>query len=347
MVKDILNIIPYNNRYKRSYLFLAKLICDDYQVEKVIGVENISTYLFYKGYGIKLDKSADMGIEKLVRHDIHTENTIYRAIMYNDLERFIQFTERKEFFEDQKFYSLLYPSNLEGYSLLELCCYHGAIDCFKLLRTKFQSEITKLCLELSFLGGNQEIMSECLKYQKPDEKCMEYAIISHNIDFVTFLMNEYNIEIDLYYCGKYNNLDAVLVYFDQTNNINKCFMYSGMFNIPSLSEYFLSLGANINEKHKDGLTALHYAAIKNSEETVKFLVSHGININEKNKCGETALHYAAQYNNKEIAKLLISHGANINEKDKDGKTALRYALENNSKETAELLISHDGRILSK
>ena len=41
------------------------------------------------------------------------------------------------------------------------------------------------------LGEKLEIMSECLKYQNPNEKCMEYAIISHNIDFVTFLMNEY------------------------------------------------------------------------------------------------------------------------------------------------------------
>ncbi|KAI5550271.1 protein ubiquitination, partial [Trichomonas vaginalis G3] len=53
-------------------------------------------------------------------------------------------------------------------------------------------------------------MSECLKYQKPNEKCMEYAIISHNIDFVTFLMNEYNMEIDLDYCGWYNNLESFL-----------------------------------------------------------------------------------------------------------------------------------------
>ncbi|EAY05435.1 hypothetical protein TVAG_197360 [Trichomonas vaginalis G3] len=97
---------------------------------------------------------------------------------------------------------------MEGCSLLELCCYHGAVDCFKLLRSKFNSEITKECIGLSFLGGNSEIMSELLKYQTSDEECMEYAIISHYIDFVTFLMNEYNIEIDLKYfpimCRKLN-----------------------------------------------------------------------------------------------------------------------------------------------
>ncbi|EAY01923.1 hypothetical protein TVAG_068900 [Trichomonas vaginalis G3] len=117
--------------------------------------------------------------------------------MYDDKEKFIYFTESNGFFKDQAFESDLYPCSGLGYSLLDLCCYHGAVGCFKLLRTKFNSEITQQCLELSFLGGNQEIMSECLKYQTPDEKCMEYAIISHNIDFVTFLMNEYNIQIRL------------------------------------------------------------------------------------------------------------------------------------------------------
>ncbi|EAY10590.1 ankyrin repeat protein, putative [Trichomonas vaginalis G3] len=260
--------------------------------------------------------------------------------MYNDKVEFIYFTERDDFDKDHKINSNLYPYSKEGYSLLELCCSHGAVDCFKLLRSKFKSEITQKCLQFSFLGGNPEIMSECFKYQEPDEECMKYAIISHNIDFVTFLMNEYNIEIDLRICGLYKNLECFLVYFDQTNDINKCFVYSPIFNIRSLIEYFLSHGANINEKDENGVTALHYAAENNSKETAEVLISHGANINEKNKNGVTALHYAALNNSKETAEVLISHGANINEKDENGVTALHYAALNNSKETAEVLISH-------
>ncbi|EAY16453.1 hypothetical protein TVAG_004840 [Trichomonas vaginalis G3] len=84
--------------------------------------------------------------------------------MNNDLERFITFTERKEFDQYQKLISKLYPYFEKGYSLLELCWYHGVVDCFKLFRTKFSSEITLTCLELSFLGKNPEIMSESVKY---------------------------------------------------------------------------------------------------------------------------------------------------------------------------------------
>ncbi|EAX81917.1 ankyrin repeat protein, putative [Trichomonas vaginalis G3] len=247
----------------------------------------------------------------------------------------------------QKLISGLYPYTEEGYSLLELCCYHGAFDCFKFLRTKFSSEISETCLQLSFLGGNKEIMSECLKYQKPDENCMIYAIISHNIDFVTFLMNEYKIEIDLEYSAVFNNLESFLVYFDQTNNINKCFVYSPILNISSILEYFLSHGANINEKDESEKTTLYIAAMYNNKETAEVLISHGANINEKDEGGKTALHIAAFVNSKETAEILISHGANINEKDEDGKTALHIAAFVNSKETAEILISHGANINEK
>ena len=129
--------------------------------------------------------------------------------------------------------------------------------------------------------------SECLKYQTPDKKYMKYAIISHNIDFVTFLMNEYDLEIDLDYCVKFKNLESFFVYFDQTNDINKCFVYSSKFNIPSLCKYFLSHGANVNERDKNGNTSLHITTWHNSKETAEVLISHGANINEKDERGKS------------------------------------------------------------
>ncbi|EAY07046.1 hypothetical protein TVAG_311710 [Trichomonas vaginalis G3] len=221
IVKDIFRIITFNNRFTNSYLTLAKFITDDYHLTQIDGNGFLPDFLFYKKYRIKLNNHIDYKND-LTNIDIHTENTIYNAIMYNDLERFIFFTEREGFDKDQKILNSLYPYNCE-YSLLELCCYHGAVDCFKLLRTKFKSEITQKCLEFSFLGGNAEIMSECLKYQTPNGTCMMFAIISHNIDFVTFLMNEYNIEIDLFNCEIYKNLEAFLVYLDQTKDAKNAY----------------------------------------------------------------------------------------------------------------------------
>ena len=151
VIEDILGIIPYNNRYTKSYLEIAKHISDDYHVIEVNKVEAISNYLFYKEYGIKLDM-AYFYINIYENLDYNSEDTIRSAIMNNDLERFIAFTERDDFDKNQKLESKLYPYSKEGYSLLELCCYHGAVDCFKLLRTKFYSEITQTCFHFSFLG---------------------------------------------------------------------------------------------------------------------------------------------------------------------------------------------------
>ncbi|EAX99714.1 hypothetical protein TVAG_472160 [Trichomonas vaginalis G3] len=283
IINDILSIIPYNNRYTKSYLELIKLISDDYYGKDVKSIPLTSYLHFYKEYTNNLDYNNNFQEINDEYQEILVENTIYRAIMYNDKERFIFFMESEGFDENKKLKNKIYPFSFKiSYSLLELCCYYGAVDCFKLLRTKFNSEITETCLGFSFLGGNKEIISECLKYQTPDFDCMKYAIISHNIDFVTFLLNEYNLNINFIFCGILNNLDAFLVNFDQTNDINESFLYSGMFDIPSLCDYFLSHRANINAKYFDNRTALRFAVRYNCGKTTEFLLSHGANINEKN-----------------------------------------------------------------
>ncbi|EAY18547.1 ankyrin repeat protein, putative [Trichomonas vaginalis G3] len=345
IIRDILFIIPYNNRYTKSYLYLAKLITNDYHIKEVNHINHISNLLFYKEYGIKINNEDDF--ENLKSLNILNENTIYRAIMYNDIEMFIAFIEKEGFDENQRLQSKLYPDSKKGYTLLELCCYYGAVDCFKFLRSKFNSEITQKCLKFSFLGKNPEIMSECLKYQEINYKIMKYAIISHNIDFIAFLMNEHQLDPDIVSCGTYNNLESFLIYFLRTNNINKCFITSKMFNAPSVCEYFLTLGADVNIKDREGNTALHIASFFDSKEMAEFLLLHGANINVRDKYGETALHIAAYNNSKETTELLIAHGANVNEKNELEETALHCAASNNSKETAEFLLSHGANINDK
>ncbi|EAY14646.1 hypothetical protein TVAG_460630 [Trichomonas vaginalis G3] len=227
IINDILNIIPYKNRYAKSYLSLAKRIFDDYHVTEVRCVDSLPGFLFYKEYGINLRAYGYIyEDDEPEEFTIHTDDTIYRAIAENDKEKFIAFTQMEGFDKDQRLDNSLYPLSDDGFTLLELCYYHGAVDCFKFLRTKFNSEITQECLQLSFLGGNQEIMNECLKHQEPDDECMIYAIISHNIDFVTFLMNEHNLDIEDISCGKFKNLEALLVYYDQTDDVDTCFVFS-------------------------------------------------------------------------------------------------------------------------
>ena len=54
MIQTILNLVPYNNHYAKSYLFLAKLLSDEYHVKEVSNVTEVSQFMFYKEYGICL-----------------------------------------------------------------------------------------------------------------------------------------------------------------------------------------------------------------------------------------------------------------------------------------------------
>ncbi|EAY14687.1 hypothetical protein TVAG_461040 [Trichomonas vaginalis G3] len=352
IITEISQLSIYNNRYMKSYLVIAKQIVDEYHLNHVNGIDRVFNYLFYKEYITVLNEYMKYHFnyyeDAHYSSDIHNQKTLHRSIMDDDKIALINFTEKEGFDKNQKFLCDLYPF-LGGYgiSLLELCCYHGSVDCFKFLRTKFQSEITPTCLRYSFLGGNPEIMNECLKVQKPDALCMKYAIISHNIDFVTFLMNEHNIKIDLKLCSKYNNLQSFLIYLDQTNDINTCFVYSLNFHLSSLLEYFISNGADINAKDINEFTPLHCAARNNSKETAEILISNGADINAKTKDEFTPLHCAARNNSKETAEIIISNGADINAKTKDEFTPLHSAAMNNSKETTEILILNGADINAK
>ncbi|EAX98993.1 hypothetical protein TVAG_432020 [Trichomonas vaginalis G3] len=343
IISDISAMSRYNNRCMKSYIQLVKLIYDEYKPTEKITTVFPFDYLFYKEYGIFFDKDTkdfleDFESQNLILN-IHEENTVYRAIMDDDIGLLISFTNIDDFDKNQTLNNELYPDTEEEFSLLELCCYYGSVNCFKLLISKFKSEITARCLRLSFLGGNPEIISECLKYQKPDEKCMEFAIISRNIDFVSFLKNEYNIEIDPFCCSDCINLQAFFIYLDQTNDIKDCFVYSPKFHMTSLCEYFISRGVDINAQNEEGKTVLYYASSEERGEMVEFLISKGADINAKDKNDENPLHGAAYMDNIDAAKSLISHGANINETDNDGATPLDQANYGCCEEMIEFLNS--------
>ncbi|EAY03931.1 hypothetical protein TVAG_314610 [Trichomonas vaginalis G3] len=279
IISAIITASKYNNKYFKSYWILFKLFYEKYHPKQIFCISNIFDYFVYKEYGIVFDEFTKGKIDdfesKNYSMDIHEENTIYRAVMNDDKDSFIVFIESEGFDRNQELNSDFYPYRL---SLLELCCYHGAVNCFKLLRTKFNSEITRECLQLSFLSGVPDIVNECLKFHEPDYGCMRNAVISHNIDFVTFLTYEHNLEIDYGYSCRYFNLHALFVYLDQIGDINGSFVNSVWFNMPSLCDYFLSHGVDINAKDNRGRTALHLAARINKKEIAEFLILHGANI---------------------------------------------------------------------
>ncbi|EAY02896.1 hypothetical protein TVAG_168980 [Trichomonas vaginalis G3] len=310
----VTNAFKYNNRFLRSYMKLLKIVYEEFQINPEPYISPVLYYFFYQDYGLPVG-AVNQALfksykEKNYTIDIHAENTIHRAIMDDDIKSLISFTETPGFEVDQLFKSDLYPYYRDGLTLLELCCYHGAVSCFKYLYQELKAQITTTCLELSFLGGNPDIMGECLKLKKSNQRCLTFAIISHNIDFVTFLLNEnIYLSVDLFELAFYHNIPAFFAYLDMTQNLNHCFIYSPLFFMPNLVEYLISLGADINAKSSDGETALHNSCNYVSKQMFDILISNHADITVTNRNGDSVLHRAAWNNRIDIMKYRVSKGA--------------------------------------
>ncbi|EAX89957.1 ankyrin repeat protein, putative [Trichomonas vaginalis G3] len=207
---------------------------------------------------------------------------------------------------------------------------------------------------------------------------MKNAIISHNIDFVCFLMNEYQLKIDFVLCIMFDNIQAFFVYLDQTREISVCFVNLPYFRLKSLVNYFMQHGidintvvlsdtalinsikvesldlleylvlngANINTGYKSSHSPIHIAAGRGNEEIVRFLISLGAKIKNNKKITPPLL-VAAGKNKIKNAKILISNGADINVKDSADRNVLYLSLENSNEEMTKYFISCGADIHAK
>ncbi|EAX85334.1 hypothetical protein TVAG_022550 [Trichomonas vaginalis G3] len=165
---QILTIIStamaFNVKYIKQYMEIFKMIYQEYH--PIFTRKEIQSipYIFWadlqdeNGVLLSTRYSSEIEANKTKDYSLNfiEDNTIYRAIIYDDKFSFIIFTETDSFDKNQMLDSDFYPSSPN--SLLELCCYHGSVNCFKLLISKFNSIITKKCLYYSFLGGNPDII---------------------------------------------------------------------------------------------------------------------------------------------------------------------------------------------
>ena len=101
-----------------------------------------------------------------------------------------------------------------------------------------------------------------------------------------------------------------------------------------LVKFLLQQGANVQEKDKDGKTALHFACELTftwkpaSCDLLNCLTENGADINALRKDNRTPLMVASSCGGVDQITFLIKRGANVHLQDKNGDTALHHAARN-------------------
>ena len=107
----------------------------------------------------------------------------------------------------------------------------------------------------------------------------------------------------------------------------------------------LRQAADVNGAQGDGMTALHWAAMKNDAELAQTLLYAGANVRAKTRLGDyTALVLAAKNGNAGVLEPLVKAGADVNGKTSNGSTALMLAAASGSVEAVKALVDHGAEV---
>jgi len=102
----------------------------------------------------------------------------------------------------------------------------------------------------------------------------------------------------------------------------------------------LKSGADVNGAQGDGMTALHWAAMKGQSEMAQMLVYAGANHAATTRLGAyTPLHLAAKSGSAAVVDLLVTAGANVKAVSTTGATTLMMAAESGVLAAAERLVA--------
>lgn len=118
--------------------------------------------------------------------------------------------------------------------------------------------------------------------------------------------------------------------------------------------WYVSRGADVCARDKEGFPALHQAMLQDDEEMARVLcalpeaeaagaepVTHGDVKAAQNAAGLTALHVAIEKQDRRWVEILLGLRVNVSACDRAGRSALHIAFDRNSDEIIRLLIAHD------
>jgi len=110
----------------------------------------------------------------------------------------------------------------------------------------------------------------------------------------------------------------------------------------------LKQAADVNAAQGDGMTALHWAAMKNDVELAQMLLYAGANVKATTRIGAyTPLILAAREGYAVVMEPLVAAGADVNAKTSNGTTALMLAAQSGSTDAVTLLLDRGADVNAK
>lgn len=179
-------------------------------------------------------------------------------------------------------------------------------------------------------------------------------LVNSNIDNIGISLFEFadsNGNIPLNYCIQYNNVYALKLILDQTENYN-------IFNNEGYSPIHLAIiNGNIEmckiifdkltafdidiKAQITGETPIHIAVSNNNIEITELLMNYNPNINLQDYDNHyTPLHFSVLNNNLKIAKILLNNNADPNIQNIIGDVSLHLAIENDYMSILDLLLNN-------
>src|SRR6478609_1789573 len=101
----------------------------------------------------------------------------------------------------------------------------------------------------------------------------------------------------------------------------------------------LKQASDVNAAQGDGMTALHWAAMKGDAELAQMLIFAGANIKATTRLGAyTPLYLAAQQGHAKVIEALVAAGADAKSANANGTTALMVAAASGEVDAVRVLV---------
>jgi ankyrin repeat protein len=120
--------------------------------------------------------------------------------------------------------------------------------------------------------------------------------------------------------------------------------YAAVRGNPSLVQDFIKAGYDLRHKSPDGASLLFYAAVNPKPEIFEWLLGQGLDPRERTAQDETILMAAASAGQSASIQRLIALGLDVNRRDRSGRTALMNAAYSGQPPAMQLLLKARARL---